>query len=57
MNGIKAAMSSGAGVIVGLPADINTQYTMEIYQYDKYKQKFIILHSLKDFDYSVLDLS
>ena len=57
INGIKAAMSSGAGVVVGLPANINTQYTMETYQYDKYKQKFIILHSLKEFDYSVLDLS
>ena len=57
MNGIKAAISSGAGIVVGLPANINTQYTMEIYQYDKYKTKFIILNSLKDFDYSVLELS
>ena len=57
MNGIKAAMSSGAGIVVGLPADINTKYTMEIFQYDMYKTRFIILNSLKDFDYSVLEQS
>ena len=57
MNGIKAAMSSGAGIVVGLPADINTKNTMEIFQYDMYKTRFIILNSLKDFDYSVLEQS
>ena len=55
LNGIKAAISSGAGIVVGLPDNISTKYVMENYQFDKYKTKFIILNSLMDFDYSILD--
>ena len=55
LNGIKAAISSGAGIVIGLPDNISTKYVMENYQFDKYKTKFIILNSLMDFDYSILD--
>ena len=55
LNGIKAAISSGAGIVIGLPDNISTKYVMENYQFDKYNNKFIILNSLMNFDYSILD--
>ena len=55
LNGIKAAISSGARAVIGLPDNQSTKYVFENFQFDRYKTDFIILNSLKDFDYSLLD--
>ena len=53
INGIKAALNTGASIVVGLP-DINVKKIMETLPYDKYKTKLCILNSFKDFDYSLI---
>ena len=53
--GVKAAISAGARIVVGLPDSLSAKYVMETFQFDQYKTKLVILNSLKDFDYSILD--
>ena len=53
--GVKAAISAGARIVIGLPDGLSSKYVMETFQFDQYKTKLIILNSLKDFDYSILD--
>ena len=53
--GVKAAISAGARIVVGLPDSLSDKYVMETFQFDQYKTKLVILNSLKDFDYSILD--
>ena len=55
LNGIKAAISSGAGIVVALPGNISVKYKIENFEFNRYRTKLIILKSLKDFDYSILD--
>ena len=53
VNGVQAALSSGASVVVGLP-DSNAKNMMENLPYDKTKTKLYILDSFKNFDYSLI---
>ena len=55
VNGVKAGLNSGAGIVVGLPEDELTKSAMLNLPYDKNKTKLIILNSLKDFDYDILN--
>ena len=55
VTGVQAGLNSGAKIVIGLPADEFTKNAMLNLKYDKNKTKFIILNSLKDFDYDILN--
>jgi len=55
VNGVQAGLNSGAAIVVGLPDNEITKNAMENLPYDKNKTKLIILNSLKDFDYDILN--
>ena len=54
INGIQAGLNSGAPYVVALPEDIFLKKVDELI-YDKTKTELILLKSLKDFDYSLLN--
>ena len=53
ISGIKAGINSGARIVVGIP-DPHLKHKAEELQYDKNITKFIILDSIKDFDWSLV---
>ena len=53
VNGVQAGLNSGAAIVVGVP-DSHVKKLMENLSYDKTKSKLILLDSLKDFDYSLI---
>ena len=53
ISGIKAGINSGARIVVGIP-DSHLKHKAEELQYDKNITKFIILDSIKDFDWSLV---
>jgi len=53
--GVKAAIKAGVGIVVFIPENINTKYKVENLEFNRYKTELIILNSLKDFDYSILN--
>ena len=53
--GVKAGLGSGARFVIGFPADEITKKAMESLTYDKKRTSLIILKSLKDFDYSLIE--
>ena len=53
INGVQAALNSGASIVVGLP-DSDARNYMENLPYDKCKSKLYILNSFKDFDYTLI---
>ena len=55
VTGVQAGLNSGAKIVIGLPADEFTKNAMLNLKYDKNKTKLIILNSLKDFDYDILN--
>lgn len=55
VTGVKAGLESGAKFVIGLPADEITKKAMESLPYDKKRTSLIILNSLKDFDYSLIE--
>ena len=56
INGIKAGLNSGAPIVVGIP-DPHLKKLAEEIVYDKEKTKLIILDSIKDFDYDIINKS
>ena len=55
VTGVQAGLNSGARIVVGLPEDELTKNAMLNLKYDKNKTQLIILKSLKDFDYAILN--
>ncbi len=53
ISGIKAGINSGAKIVIGIP-DPHLKHKAEELQYDKNITKFIILDSIKDFDWSLV---
>ena len=53
VGGIKAGISSGAAIVIGIP-DPHLRKKAEEIQYDEKKTKYIILDSIKDFDWSIV---
>ena len=54
VNGVQAALNSGASVVVGLP-DSKVRNTVENLPYDKTRTKLCILDTFKDFDFSLIE--
>ena len=54
VNGVRAGLNSGAGIVIGLPEDELTKKAMLNLPYDKNKTKLIILNTFKNFDYDIL---
>ena len=53
INGIHAALNSGAPIVIGLPQSFFRKKVEEL-PYDKIRTKLYLLDSLKDFDYSLI---
>ena len=53
INGVQAALNTGASIVVGLP-DPYVKNMMENLPYDKYKTKLCILNTFKEFNYSLI---
>ena len=53
IGGIKAGISAGAAIVIGIP-DPHLRKKAEEIQYDEKKTKYIILDSIKDFDWSII---
>ena len=56
IGGIKAGISSGAAIVVGIP-DQHLRDKAEKLQYDEKITKLILLNNIKDFDFSVINQS
>ena len=54
IGGIKAGISAGAAIVIGIP-DPHLRKKAEEIQYDEKKTKFIILDKIKDFDWSIVE--
>ena len=54
INGIHAALNSGASIVIGLPQPFFRKKVEEL-PYDKIRTKLYLLDSLKDFDYSLIN--
>ena len=53
IGGIKAGISSGAGIVIGIP-DPHLKHKAEEIQYDEKITKLVILDNIKDFDWSLV---
>ena len=54
IGGIKAGISAGAAIVIGIP-DSHLRKKAEDIKYDEKKTKFIILDNIKDFDWSIVE--
>ena len=53
IGGIKAGISAGAGIVIGIP-DPHLRDKAEEIKYDENKTKLVLLDKIKDFDWSLI---